>query len=420
MKGLGFREALEKILGPLCPLPSETVPLDQGVGRVASRDLYAKVDVPSLDVSLMDGFAVQSSEVGSASSQMPVQLEISGVVAAGNLKFNQPLLPRKTVRVLTGAPVPKGADAVIAEESVQREADAIRVTAPVKKGCHILAKGSDVAMDQLLIPKGRILSPGLVGYLAAAGHDHIPVTGSPRIAIVATGDEVQAPGQPAVDGKVYASNIVSVSAWCRIYGWQTHTHMVPDDPTKIAAAIEKAAESADALITSGGAWKGDRDYTVLALEQLGWEKSFHRIRIIPGKAVGYGVLAGKPVFVLPGGPPANMMGFLQIALPGLHQLAGYSVPGLPKMMVRLSKELVSRPGAHPVALMADHEVNWTQFVVGTLEKGNDIPVFCPIKEKSRLSSIAKAQAIVEIPEGADHLPTGAVVSAQCLASPFSF
>jgi molybdopterin molybdotransferase len=243
----------------------------------------------------------------------------------------------------------------------------------------------------------------MVGLLAAAGHSHVAVVGKPVVAIVATGDEVVAPGVPLPEGKLYASNMTTLGAWCRRYGMGTRLSIVRDDGEAILDAFRSNLEAADVLVTSGGAWTGDRDMVVKTLDRLGWEKVFHRIRIGPGKAVGFGLLGAKPVFILPGGPPSNLMGFLQIALPGLLRLSGDSSGGLPTATVRLARELTGR------------YADWTQFVFGTLGAANGAPVFHPLVGGSRLRSMAEARAVVAIPEGATRLPARSLVTAQLLA-----
>ena len=156
------------------------------------------------------------------------------------------------------------------------------------------------------------------------------------------------------------------------------------------------------MITSGGAWTGDHDLVAKVLEGLGWKQVFHRIRIGPGKAVGFGILDEKPVFILPGGPPSNLMGFLQIALPGLLALSGNASPSLPVISAVLGSELKGR------------EPDWTDFFFGALKPGDQLPTFYPLKTRSRLSSMAEATAVASLPEGKASLPKGSTVLVQLL------
>ncbi len=398
---VGLEEALSLMLEQISPLDAEEVDLIDSVDRIAADDLYAAVNSPSVDASLKDGYAVVSDDVKDAGPANPVRLCLKGVMAAGGLEDIE-VSSGSTVRILTGAKIPAGADAVVSEEFVRRDGETVIVLNFAEPGRNILLKGSDVALNSRIISTGDRLSPGMSGILAASGHSRIPCVKIPSTAIVATGDEVVAPGKPLPDGKLYASNITTLGAWCRRYGMKTTLRLVKDDADELRHTIETLSSETDAVITSGGAWTGDRDMVARVLERLGWRQVFHRIRIGPGKAVGFGMLNGKPVFILPGGPPSNLMGFLQIALPGLLKLGGYLNPGLPTAAVRLADDIV---GSHD---------DWTQFIFGMIERNGELPVFHSLRGKSRLRSMAEAMAVAAIPEGRTVIPGGSVVPAQIL------
>jgi molybdopterin molybdotransferase len=398
---LGLKEALSLTLNNIKPLPIEDVTLIESVGRIAASDITSHVDSPTMDASLKDGYAVLSHEVETATSESPVRLRLSGYLAAGGEKtveHNE----GATVRVLTGACIPSGADAVVAEEFTALEGNDVIVKAHAEPGRNILRRASDVATGKLIVRSGQMISPGLAGLFAAAGHSIVPVFKSPMVGIIGTGDEIVAPGQPLGEGKLYASNMVTLAAWCNKYQLKTRMAVVKDDYDYLFRVIKAIAEDTDVLMTSGGAWTGDRDLVAHVLERLGWRQEFHRIRIGPGKAVGFGILNNKPVFILPGGPSSNLMGFLQIALPGLLAMSGHSNRGLPRINARLASDLNGR------------ETNWTHFFFGTFEETDDLPIFHPMKGRSRLRSIADATAIASIPEGIDYLTAGTVVSVQLL------
>ena len=398
---LGLHQALKITIDRVDPLPSKQVELLDGLDHALAADMIARVHSPSIDASMKDGYAVISSEVAQASSDHPVRLKWIDVLAAGDDRSIR-VTPRTAVRVLTGACIPSGANAVVAEEFTETKDDVVIVYKHAEPGRNILFKSSDVAVGEVVCKKGTLVTPGIAGMLAAAGYDRIPVVKRPSVAIVATGDEVVAPGQPLPDGKLYASNMTTLGGWCRRYRLRTHLDVVKDDFTALHRVLKNCAGTADAIVTSGGAWTGDRDLVAKVLDRLGWQKSFHRIRIGPGKAVGFGMLNQKPVFILPGGPPSNLMGFLQIALPGLLKLAGHTHTGLPVINARLASELTGR------------YADWTQFIYGTLEKDGDAPLFRSLADKSRLRSMAEAQAVVAIPEGETMLPAGSIVPVQSL------
>lgn len=400
---IGLKQALELLNRHVTALPVEELPLLEAAGRILAEDLFAKVDSPSVDASLKDGYAVISAEIEHASQQNPVLLKQAATVYAGDDSNNR-LTPGTTIRILTGAKIPPGAQGVVAEEFTRREGNDILVMNTAEPGRNILLQGSDIRKGELIAGKARPLSPGLLGLLAAAGHSCLPVVKRPSVAIIATGDEVVAPGKPLPDGKLYASNITTLAAWCRRCDFTVALDIVKDDAKAIENTLARHLKSCDAVITSGGAWTGDHDLVSKVLDKMGGKQIFHRLRIGPGKATGLVLLDGKPVFILPGGPPSNLMGFLQIALPGLFRLAGRKEPPLHPAVVTISEELRTRFS------------DWTQFIYGRLEQSDhdDIPVFRPIMKKSRLRSMAEADAVIAIGEGTSLLTKGQMVTAQLL------
>ena len=398
---LGLGKALSITLEHIKPLAVESIQLAESTDHIAASDLYALVDSPSMDSSLKDGYAVLSHEVGDATPEMPVRLKLAGHLAPGGKKDIE-LKPGTTVRVLTGARIPVGADAVVSEEFVKPEGNDVLVMNFAEPGRNILPRGRDVESRKCIIKHGQRISPGIIGLIAAAGHSMVPVYKNPTVAIIGTGDEIVVPGEPLEEGNLYASNIMTINAWCKRYRMKTLMTVVHDDFDSLTNTLKTLSADADAVITSGGAWTGDRDLVAQTLEGLGWQEYFHRIRIGPGKAVGFGLMNGKPVFILPGGPSSNLMGFLQIALPGLLALAGHANPNLPRINARLAADLEGR------------QRDWTDFFFGRLEEEEGFPVFHPLKGSSRLRVIAEAEAIASIPEEQEYLKKGSVISVQLL------
>lgn len=367
--------------------------------RVLYADIHSMVNSPSVDASMKDGYAVLSDEIRDATPENPVRSKLTGTMAAGG-ESRLRVDPGTAVRILTGAGIPSGATAVLAGEFARCDRKWVTVFNHAEPGRNILQAGMDVRAGEQVAKKGTILTPGLIGTIAAAGFGWVPVYRRPRVAILATGDELVLPGGPLPDGKLYASNLEMLKAWCRQFGMSASFQLLKDTPEIISHAMETAAVAHDVIITSGGAWTGERDFIARTLTSLGWKKVFHAIRMGPGKAVGFGMLHEKPVFILPGGPPSNLTAFLQIALPGLLKLAGHRRPGLPEIRVRLQTPL---DGSH---------VDWTEFVYGSLVPGDTHTGFRPLKLTRRLRSMAFAQAAVSIPEGVICLPEGSIVSAQ--------
>ena len=398
---IGYTEALKLTLDNICPLQQETIPLMEATDRVVAMDLPSLVDSPSVDASLKDGYAIHAEEITDASPENPVYLKIIGLASPGH-PFNGVLLSGTAVRILTGAKIPDGANAVVSEEFTSVKGDVVVVLNNADRGRNVLTRGSDVTKGELLTVKGTRLSPGFYGILVASGYSDIPVYKRPEVAIIATGDEVIMPGKPLPEGKLYASNLATLNSWCNRYGIRTVMDIAKDNPGDILNRLSQAVKEQDVILTSGGAWTGDRDFVVQMLEELGWRQFFHRIRIGPGKGVGFGILENKPVFILPGGPPSNLLAFLEIALPALHKLSGLSCYGLSQCRVRLEKSLTVR------------DKGWTQFIFGKLIDGNDFPIFRPIELKSRLQSMALAEAVITVPEGIEKIERQSILTAQSL------
>jgi len=398
---LGIEQAVALVLEHVPPVGEERVPLAKSVHRVVARDLHALVDSPSVNASLKDGYALRSKDVESASPERPVSMKLRGLSAAGSEDMLR-VAPGEAVRVLTGARIPEHADAVLSEEFAVRRGDQIEAFNVAEPGRNVLQKGTDVRIGQRVAAGGRALTPGLVGLLAAAGHSAVLVHSRPSVAIIATGDEVVLPGRPLPEGKLYASNLATLDAWCKRYRFGSRLEVVGDDPGQLGWALERAVAEADAVLTSGGAWTGDRDMVMRVLERLGWRRVFHRVRIGPGKAVGFGMLKGKPVFTLPGGPPSNLTAFLQVALPGLLKQSGRSRTSLPTLSVRMAEDVHGR------------SPDWTQYLFGRLEQREPWLLFHPLRGVSRLRDMAEAQAVAAIPEGVTTIPGGATVTAQWL------
>ena len=376
-----IEEALHITRDTVLPLGEETVSLNLATGRIVAENLISGINSPSINASLKDGYAVVSEDLDGAGPKTPVTLSLVEASSAAGGDTPPELSSGSAMRILTGARIPEGATAVIAEEFTSLTGKTLRAENTAEAGRNIMPLGTDVARGQCVAEKGSPITPGLAGIIAAAGFSNIPVFKQPRVTILATGDEVVAPGKPLPPGKLYASNMITLGAFCRKWGMETRLLTVEDDPDKIYQALETALASSDAVITSGGAWTGDRDLVAKILVDLGWKKAFHRIRIGPGKAVGFGMKGSVPVFILPGGPPSNLMGFLQIALPGLHVLSGCQRVGLPVM--------------HAIALseMRGRARDWTQFVFGKVASDENGLWFDSLGQMARLQSMADASAV---------------------------
>jgi molybdopterin molybdotransferase len=397
---IGFQTALKRTLSKIKPLKTVEMALAESVGCVSAEKLRARVDAPSADVSMKDGYAVRSVDIESTLRSTAVRLRLDGVAAAGE-KRRLAVGPGSTVRVLTGALLPENADAVVAEEFTQRDHDHVSIEAHAEPGRNILCRGSDIAKDEVLIEAGHVLAPGRIGFLTAGGHDRIRTYRKPQVALIATGDELVIPGQPLTEGKLYASNMLTLAAWCRRYGFKTELDIILDEESILKEKLLFGIKHNDAVITSGGAWTGDRDLMARVLNELGWEKVYHRVRLGPGKAVGLWMFQEKPVFILPGGPPSNLVAFLQLALPGILKLAGSKTPGLRQIITELAETV-------------EGQSDWTQAVFGFLQMKKDQSCFRPAKGSSRLRDLAEAEGLLLIPEGVTKIRAGQKAAVQLL------
>lgn len=397
---IGYEEALALTMEHIRPLPAISVGLSESLYHAAAGNLTSRVNAPSVDVSLKDGFAVCSADIDQASKDHPVSLKVLGTRAAGE-EETQAVSTGHTVRILSGAAIPPGADAVVANEFTRDSDERVAVFNTARSGRNILPKASDVGIGENIVEAGQRITPGKVGLLAAAGFDSVPVIRRPKVVLVATGTEVVAPGNPLPEGKVFASNLMTLDAWCRRTGMQTRHAFVEDDADAIGRQLLQAVAWADAIVTSGGAWTSRKDWMARVLDGLGWKKVYHRVRMGPGKAVGFGLLEKKPVFILPGGPPSNLMAFLQIALPGLYKLAGESSPAFSV-----------RPAV--VDRVEEGQSDWTQFVFGKIDIEAKKTMFRSLKDISRLQAMSLFDAILKIPEGTARIEAGTAVPVQTI------
>lgn len=400
---ISFNEALETTLAMVSLTDTEFVPLVGLTGRILSSELFSKVDSPSVDASLKDGYAVRSCELKNASPENAIKLKLIGHITAGQ-KAASPLGPGNAFRITTGSPIPEGADAVLSEEFTTREADHIICRNTADQGRNILPKGTDINQGERVAGKGVRVTPALTGLIATAGLDGAQVYKQPRVCVIATGDEVVAPGLPLPEGKLYASNVTEICAWLSHFGILFNVAFAGDTREEIAAKIKEHMPQVDAFITSGGIWGSEKDLMIHVLDSLNWQGVYHRVRIGPGKAIAFGLLENKPFFCLPGGPPSNEMAFLQIALPGILSMSGMSQMPFPLI---------------PATLTADVRgiETWTQFVHASIEKNpNDDWQVRPLKQASRLQSMANKNAIIMLPEGYECLSAGASTIVQVLDS----
>jgi molybdopterin molybdotransferase len=401
-KFIGYGEALELTLSHVAAGASETLPLQRLVGRVLAEDVAARVDCPSVSTSRKDGFAVVAADLSRADEQHPVRLKVLGSLTAGDRR-SLAIQRGQTVRVTTGAPLPDGADAVLSEEFCRRHSDAIEAFNTAEAGRNIQQQGRDIRIGDALAARGVKLNPAQIGLLAAAGLAAAGVYKSPKVAVIATGDEVVAPGRKLEKGQLYASNMTQIAAWLAQLGLPYVTELVADRKEDLQRAIEKHLPDVDAFITSGGAWGSERDLILDVLAELDWQGIYHRVRMGPGKPVGFGRLDAKPFFCLPGGPSSNEMAFLQLGLPALLKMRGESPVAFPTISAKLTQAVTGKK-------------QWTDFIHARLEKKQGRLFVHPAKIKSALQSMAQKHALIIIPEDREAFAAGETIDIQLISS----
>ena len=399
---IGYQEALELVYSNVPLVGIEELPLDSCTGRIAAEEVKALISNPSNDVSLKDGFAVKSQDVAVASSEQPACLKIIGSVFAGS-QFEGEVTQDNAVKICSGSPIPRGADTVVSDEFCDEKGAEVYIRTNAEPARNILRAGEEVKAGSVVIEKGTTLLPGYLGLAAAAGINRIKVYRKPKIAVIAIGDEVVAPGGYLKQGQLYASNLVTIRAWLISFCATCETAVIKDDPDAIRSELLNHLTSTDCIITSGGAWDSERDLIVKTLDELGWNKFFHRVRIGPGKGIAFGLLKGKPVLCLPGGPASNEKAFLQFALPGVLRMGGRMNHPLQTISARLTQDIKGR-----------HQ-NWTEFKDAYLSRDADGNyLVTPYRNISRLQGIAKATCLICIPEGKTWLKAGEITTVQIL------
>jgi molybdopterin molybdotransferase len=401
---VGYREAFDIIASNVRPGKPEQLTLALSVGRIAAADIVAEVSYPTVDVTLKDGYAVISADVEQASARRPVKLKVTGSVFAG-LKHDGEVKNGTAVKVCSGAPIPRGANAVVSGEFCEETAAGeVIIKADAGEGRNVMRAGREVKAGEVIVKKGEKLMPGSLGLAAAAGIHRVNVYSRPNIAVVGVGDEVVAPGENLSPGQLYASNLVTMEAWLASFGIACTASVVKDNEEAIQQELLKYLHKYDVILTSGGAWGSERDLVIGSLDRLGWQELFHHVRMGPGKGIAFGLWEGTPVFCLPGGPASNEMAFLQLALPGILRICGDTGHPLKTLSARLMENV---EGRHPA---------WTEFKDAVLSRdssgNNTVALY---KNRSRLQAIASAHGLICIPEGEISLKSGDIVKVQILA-----
>ena len=388
-------EALAAIRGACTPLPDEQVPVRDAFGRVLARSLASDVDWPPFDTSAMDGYAVRLAD---ASAPGAALAERRGLVAAGDPP-GAPIAPGEAVRVMTGAPIPPGTEAVVPVEKARRDDRTVILEIAPAAGDHVRRRGESVVAGTALLPPGRRLSAAEVALAALAGADPLTVRSRPRIAVAVTGNELVPTSSAPGPGQLRDSNGPMLAALCRAHGAEAvASPPVADEDGPVRRLFSRDATEEDILITSGGVSAGDLDLLPAEAERSGFEILFHGVAIRPGKPVAFGRRGDKFWFGLPGNPVSTSVCFHVFVRLALDALSGADPAGPVFVSALLTRPITSKGKRETYT---DAKLSVTD---GTLRAK-------PIRSRGShdLGAYARANALIRVPHGTETLAEGAVV-----------
>jgi len=394
-----FDQARAAVLERLRPLPAREVPLGDALGCVLADDVTAAEDLPPFANSAMDGFAVRAADLAGASDRGPIALEVTGEVFAGSARLPT-VQAGGAARIMTGGPLPPGADAVVPVEQATVDGDAVRIRLAPGERQFVREAGEDVRAGAVVLERGRVLDPAAVGMLASVGRRLVPVHPKPRVTVVSTGDELVDPGDPLGPGQIRDSNSWLLVAQARAAGADAfRCGKLRDDPEALRRGFALAAAEGDLVLTSGGVSVGERDYTKQVLAELGDVRSF-RVAMQPGMPQAFGFAAGTPLYGLPGNPVSCFVVFEVLVRPALRRLAGYPDDRLdrPRVVARLGEPVRSPPGK-------------VSFLRVRLQVGDDglVATLTGHQGSGVLSSCVAADGLAVVPAERRELDAGAAV-----------
>jgi molybdopterin molybdotransferase len=403
---LRVEEALDKILGRIEPLGFEKVSLLESLGRVVGEDIDARRNIPPLDNSGMDGYAVRTADIAKASRDQSVRLKVIEDLPAGFLS-QKTLKEGQAIRIMTGAPIPMGADTVVPVEETGKDGSSVSIFKAFPLGENIRRGGEDVKQGDRVISRGDILRPSEIGMVASIGRSSLSVYQRPMVSILCTGEELVDVDEPLEGVKIVSSNSYTLAAQVRECGAiPVQLGIARDRKEEVKERLRQGLR-ADVLVSSAGISVGDYDFVKEALKDLGMEMVFWRVAMKPGKPMAFGTIRGKPVFGLPGNPVSSMVSFEQFVRPALLKMMGHRQIFRLCIEAMLNEDLDIEPGKRHyiravVSRKEDHYV-----VMTTGAQGSGI-----------LNSMVRANGLIVIPEDRKRVQAGEKVKVQLLSSEF--
>ncbi len=402
---ISVKEAQERILKFFEAPPAETVPLEDALGLVLAEDIVAPFDLPSFNNSSMDGFAVHSEDVRSASPEHPVVLKVVQDIPAGTFPVT-PIHRGETARIMTGAPVPPGADCVVPVEytnaypfSQTHLPEEVKIFSQAHPGQYVRRIGQDVQAGEALIRSGTMITPQDIGLLASIGKTAVRVFPRPRVVLFSSGNEIVPPGKALEPGKIYDSNLPMLTALLKAHGAVAMPlGVLRDDPEVILQSLEQGIEYRPAFIlTSAGVSVGTYDYVRHVVEKNG-KLDFWRVNMRPGKPLAFGFFRNIPFIGLPGNPVSSFVGFTVFVVPILRKLSGLP-PTPPPTQTAVLEETVDSDGRE--SYLRGNVTLTSEGFRATLEGHQG---------SANLTSLSKANALLILPSGVKSLPAGTEVN----------
>lgn len=394
-ENISLEEAEQLLLDHCKVYNTESVLLSDALGRVLAEDVVAGENIPPFDRTPLDGYAMAAKDTEGASVEHPISLRVIEEVPAG-YTATQGITTGTTIKVMTGAPIPEGADAIIKFEAVERQGDKISLQRGLHSGENIIWGGEDVRIGQIVAQRGMIITPPIMGLCAALGISKLTVYEQPQIALVSTGDELVDVTEPLQPGQIRNSNSYSLQGYCTQEGAiPVVIGTVKDEVDAIVAMIERGLEQANMVITTGGASVGDYDVIADALQALGAEMIFRRINVKPGMPTMAAVKDGKVILGLSGNPAASLIVYQLLGIPFIRKLAGRKEYQLPKLEA-IVRDQFRKASPQRRFLRGKLILEHGQIAVDlTGSQGNGI-----------LSSMVGCNVLVEVPAGSPALMGG--------------
>jgi molybdenum cofactor synthesis domain-containing protein len=387
-----LEDTQNRILATVRRLPTASVALADALGLVTAEDLAATEPIPPFANTGVDGYAVRAADTAGATPESPVRLRVVDELPAGKAP-TVPVGPGEAIRIMTGAPAPEGADAIVMVEDTAREDDGgvavIRKAA--QPGDHIRPAGGDLNVGDRAFPAGSVLGPAHLGTVASLGQPTVTVVRRPRVAVISTGDELVPPGEPLTIGQIRDSNRPMLMALVTQTGCEAVDFGIGvDDEAVITERLEKAAATCDAVVTSGGVSMGDYDIIKMVLSRIA-EMNWWQVAIRPAKPLAFGMLSGVPVFGLPGNPVSSHVSYELFARPALLQMMGHT---------RRFRPVTPAVAAHDMRRRVDGKLHLDRVVLRRdQESGQLVAASAGAQASNVLSAMAIADGLVLLPDG---------------------